>query len=67
MSEWKPIKTAPMNGDLVLVGAWVNGGWLYMDIARRQPYSPTDFETQNMRAITTATHWAPIPEFSGNS
>lgn len=63
--EWRTIESAPMNGNLVLVGAWVDGGWLYMDIARRMPYSQTDFQDQKYRTITTATHWCSIPKMDG--
>lgn len=63
MSEWQDIETAPKDGRLVLVGLWYDGMFLFVEPARREPYSGDYRESSGKRRlIRTANCWLPIPD-----
>lgn len=67
MSDWKPIETAPKNGNLIDV--WV-GGERVTDVHWRKSFYGQGWhcvdEDRSVRMVEhihgTPTHWMPLPE-----
>lgn len=62
MSEWKTIDSVKKNGELIAVGAFYEGSWLYRTLVRWNANKGTFIEDNARGArIDTATHWTPLP------
>ncbi len=62
MSEWKPIETAPANGEQFLAAVKIGSGWVF-HVCYRWEGGPliawADMEAS--KTFDTATHWMPLP------